>query len=211
MTKNKNRRENRLKKRHNLYIIRHCNFDERPVLKWGGTGEVPYSALPKDKKTGYAVLPVKIDNPYRKDFESAFLNNVGCLLEFSGVIKQITKKGIMFRKVLFTDVSCYWDYVTEYCEEHVWIKSSSLKEGLPFDVKVGDTINFYARIILYRRTNGTLDYALMNFKFLDKNLGRKIPTREELDKEHEESFIHRLKCITCLYYDKCDLLNCIMY
>ena len=195
----------------NGYFLVDCDFDKRPVLDWNGYGEVPYHALPKDDVTSWAILPVKIDNPYREDFESAFLNNVDCILEFSGVIKQITKNGIMFDKVLFTDDSCYWDYVTEYCEEHVWIRSKHNKVKLPADIKAGDTISFFARIMLYRRKNGTLDYGLTDFDYIDKVEERTIPTTEELDKQHKESFLHQLRCETCLLYDKCDMMNCIMF
>ena len=176
-----------------LYEIINCDFEKRPVLTWKGFGEVPYDALPKDKDSGYAVLPVRINNPYREDFESAFLNNLNCRLEFSGVIQQIKKSGIMFDKVLFTDESCYYDYVTDYCEEHVWVKMQNVNKKLPADVKTGDTISFFARIILYRRKkDGTLDYALTDFEYLEKVESRDIPTREELKKEHENSFFHEL-------------------
>lgn len=197
-------------KKEELYEIVNCDFDKRPVLEWKGFGEVPYRVLPKDKDSGYAVLPVKIDNPYRKDFESAFLNNIGCRLEFSGVIQQITKSGIMFDKVLFTDESCYYDYVTEYCEEHVWVRLKNIKQCIPSEVKVGDTINFFARIILYRRKERTLDYGLADFEYLDKvEECRIIPTREELNKEHLDSSLYNLVCSSCIFYNKCSLMICI--
>ena len=196
-------------KKEELYEIVNCDFDKRPVLEWKGFGEVPYHVLPKDKDSGYAVLPVKIDNPYREDFESAFLNNIGCRLEFTGVIQQTTKKGIMFDKVLFTDVSCYYDYVTEYCEEHVWIKIRHIKDVIPADIKVGDTIRFLARIIFYRRTKGTLDYALSNFEYLEKVEVRDVPSREEIEEEHEDSYLHQLACLKCLLYGKCDMTVCV--
>ena len=78
-----------------LYEIINCDFEKRPVLTWKGFGEVPYDALPKDKDSGYAVLPVRINNPYREDFESAFLNNLNCRLD---IIKKIISNSVNFNE-----------------------------------------------------------------------------------------------------------------
>jgi len=164
---------------------------------WKGVGEVPASEI--------NYLPVKIDNPYRTALEAGFIEGVWD--SFTGVILRFGKgkQNVLFEKVFF-ESGTYYDIVHNYCEEHLWVSGDM--DSIPREIGPGDTIEFFGRIYLYRRANGTLDYGITDFKFIAKIEERHIPSEAELTKEHEDSFISELACEQCLYYDKCSLMVC---
>ena len=175
------------------------DFDEEldwNIVTWKGVGEVPASEIP--------CVPVRIDNPYREAFEAGYCED-GTWDGFKGKILKFDRKGIIFQRVLFT-TGPYWGSYSEYHEDHVWVFGAKV----PKSVKTGDCISFDAEIYLYRRKNGTLDYGLKDFVFREKIESFDVPTEEELEKEHKEHYEQQIRCETCLLYDKCDLMNCLM-
>lgn len=170
--------------------------DKWNTVTWKGVGEVPASEI--------HCIPVRINNPYRHAFEVGFCEG-GSWDGFKGKVLLFDRRGILFERVLFT-TGAYWDMYDEYHEDHVWIRGAKL----PREINKGDCILFYAKIYLYRRKNGTLDYGLKEFEFIEKLDGYAIPTDEELKEQHQEHFLHQMRCETCLMYEKCDLINCLM-
>ena len=166
-------------------------------ITWKGVGEVPASEI--------HYLPVTIDNEHRTSLAAGFVEGVWG--SFTGVIMRFGKnrKNVLFEKVLFT-TGTYYDMLNEYCEEHLWVSGNT--GSIPKNIHAGDTIEFSGRIYLYRRADGTLDYGITDFDFIGKTEEREVPSEAELVKEHEDSFIRNLACECCLYYDKCDQMNC---
>lgn len=187
-----------------------CEKENRPELKWKGFGKVPNYALPSTKEfPNGGVIPVKITTPYRESLESVYLTLNGINIEFTGVIKSIRKRHIIFDKITFVDDSDYANITDEYMEEHVWVRDIP-SEKMPNDIKVGDTITFWGKVFLYRRKNGTLDYGIEDFDYIEKCSSRIIPSKEELDKQHQIRLLRQLSCEICLYNEQCDRLNCLL-
>lgn len=182
-----------------------CGKDKEAFpLKWKGYGEITKEHYPVDKY-GNKALPVRITSPYREAFEIAYLKNMSCCT-FYGVIECIADKKICFSRLVFDDGD-YDCSREEYYEEHVWVKLG--KDNIPPGLKVGDTIEFFGEIYMYRRRDGTIDFAIKDFDFVNK-VDYHVPTKKELEVSHAFYNTKQFVCETCLYYDKCDLMNCIM-
>lgn len=208
--KNKNEKQKKHKKHRNKPIcILMCDEEHRPELKWHGFGKVPDYALPStEMHPNYGVIPVKITTPYREALETVYLTMHGMDILFTGVVKVIKGNNIIFDRITFVDDSDYANISDEYMEEHVWVRDIP-SDKMPKDIKVGDTISFFGKVFLYRRKNGTLDYGIEDFNYIGKCKDRTIPTKEELDRQHQERFLNQLMCEVCLFSERCDRLNCI--
>lgn len=185
-----------------------CGKDKNAFpLTWKGYGKITEENYPRDKH-GNLCLPIKIDNPYRQDFEFAFLSGNGNCCNFFGLVETIGKNKICFSRVVFDDGD-YFCSCKEYCEEHVWVYvDKDAKNSIPKDLKPGDKIEFVGDVYMYRRRNGTIDFGIENFDFIDK-IDYKIPTKAELEKSHTFYATKNLICETCTFYEKCDLLTCL--
>ena len=198
------------KHRDKSICISMCDKKDRPELKWNGFGEVPNYTLPSTKMfPDMGVIPVKISTPYRESLETVYLSMNGMDIEFTGVVKCIKRNNIVFDRITFQDTSDYSYISDEYMEEHVWVRDIP-SERMPTNIKIGDIIGFYGKVSLYRRKNGTLDYGIKDFRYIRKCKERHIPTKEELDIQHQERSLKKLACEICLYSEQCDGINCII-
>ena len=204
------KKKHRTKHRTKPICIIMCEKEKRPELKWHGFGKVPDYALPStESEPNYGVIPVKITTPYRETLETVYLTMHGIDILFTGVVKVIKGNNIIFDRITFVDDSDYANISDEYMEEHVWVRNIPL-DKMPKDIKVGDTISFFGKVFLYRRMNGTLDYGIEDFDYIEKCSNRVIPSKEELDEQHRMRFLNQLCCEVCLYNEQCDRLNCLL-
>lgn len=190
-----------------------CGKDaEAFPLTWKGYGEITpehFPVIPKGHEhAGSLGLPIKIDNPYREDFEYAFLAGETRFADFTGEIEAFAPKKVCFSRVLF-DSGDYDCGRTDFCEEHVWVYLG--KGNIPKSIRVGDTIEFYGEIYMYRRRDGTIDFGIKDFGFIGRTEKRcHLPTEEEIEVSHACHRVKRTMCGVCWMTDKCDLMNCLL-
>lgn len=147
------------------------------------------------------VIPCGLENT-RNSFA---MSMASAYTEFKGEVLKITKNAYLFKRIYV----CCDDgggVLSEGKEDHVWIfdKQLLVNEG----IKEGDKISFDAVAYAYVRKNGTIDYGLRDLSHIEiLSSDYQLPSDEELFRQ----FLRDLRCEVCLYGEKCDRLNCVMY